>query len=278
MVITEPTDLDDSNSTSAPRKEWVMKKIIRRAITAIADSRDYTFFPNWEFEEKVVARHLHPLFETYQIECVLDVGGNFGQFGDFVRQKLGFAGVIHSFEPVAQFVHVLQEKASRDGSWHIHQLALGSRQDEVEINVTESPGLSSLLAPTGDTVEDLWDRSAIVERQRVTLDTLDNFVSRLDGGVLPGPTFLKVDTQGYDLEVLKGAGKTLDSIRALQLEASVRPIYEGMPGFREVLDYLMGRGFALSAMFAVNHDQSQRLIEFDCVLVNERYAKDARIQ
>jgi hypothetical protein len=59
---------------------------------------------------------------------------------------------------------------------------------------------------------------------------------------------LKIDTQGYDLEVLKGAENTLQSIRALQLEASVRPIYEGMPGFREVLDYLMSRGFALSAM------------------------------
>ena len=244
----------------------------------MANSRDYTFVPNWEFDEAVVVRHLQPLFETYQIQCVLDVGANLGQFSEFARHKLAFRGVIHSFEPVEQFVQQLKQKSQHDDAWLIHQMALGSCRDEVEINVTESPGLSSFLSPTSETVKDLWNRSAIVERQRVAIDTLDNFVEQLDGAVLPGPTFLKVDTQGYDLEVLKGAEKTLEKVRGIQLEASVRPIYEGMPGFREVLDYLMGRGFALSAMFPVNQDQSQRLIEFDCVFVNDRYARNARIQ
>ena len=255
-----------------------MKRVIRRALAALANSRDYTFVPNWEFEEKVIVRHLQPVFETYQIECVLDVGANLGQFGDFVRRKLAFGGTIHSFEPVEQLAQKLRRKSSQDIAWTIHQMALGSRQEEIDINVTESPGLSSFLSPTSAAVKDLWNHSAIVERQRVAIDTLDNFVRRLDGGVLPGSTFLKIDTQGYDLEVLKGAGRTLEQVRAVQLEASVRPIYEGMPGFREVLDYLMSRGFALSAMFSVNQDQSQRLIEFDCVFVNERFANNARIQ
>lgn len=255
-----------------------MKRVIRRALAALASSRDYTFFPNWEFDEKVMARHLQPLFETYRIECVLDVGANLGQFGEFVRRKVGFDGTIHSFEPVDQFVQKLRQKSDRDGAWQVHQLALGSKPGEVDINVTESPGLSSFLSPTSETVKDLWNHSAVLERQRVTVDTLDNFVRRLGPGGLPGSTFLKVDTQGFDLEVLKGAENTLESLRAVQLEASVRPIYKEMPGFREVLDYLMSRGYALSAMFPVNQDQSQRLIEFDCVFVNERYAKNARIQ
>lgn len=278
MTTIDRIILDDLAAPRRPRRERAVKRVLRRALAALADSRDYTFFPNWEFEDKVIARHLRPLFKTYQIQCVLDVGANFGQFRDLVRQKLGFRGMIHSFEPVDQIAHGLKEKARGDAEWAIHQTALGSEQARVDINVTESPGLSSFLSPTNEAVKDFWDGSSIVERQLVSIDTLDNFVRRLDGGVLPGPTFLKIDTQGYDLEVLKGAEKTLETVRALQLEVSVRPIYEGMPGFREVLDYLMDRGYALSAMFPVNHDQSQRLIEFDCVLVNERYAKNARVQ
>lgn len=277
MTTIDRTILDDDMAAPRrPPRERAVKRVIRRALAALADSRDYTFFPNWEFEDKVIARHLRPLFKIYQIQCVLDVGANFGQFGDFVRQKLGFRGTIHSFEPVNQFARLLKEKTRRDQAWTIHQTALGSRTGHAEINVTESPGLSSLLVPSSEAVKDLWDRSAVLERQRVTIDTLDNFVDSLGG--LPGPAFLKIDTQGYDLEVLKGAEITLQTVRALQLEVSVRPIYEGMPDFRGVLDYLISRGFALSAMFPVNQDQSQRLIEFDCVLVNERYAKSDRIQ
>lgn len=277
MLDTHYATAPDQSVHEAPRRERALKRVIRRALAALAHSRDYTFFPNWEFEEKIICRHMQPLFQTYQIECVLDVGANLGQFGDFVRHKLGFRGLIHSFEPVDQLAQHLKRKTSRDDAWHIHQTALGSRQEQIDINVAESPGLSSFLSPTSESVKALWDKSAILERQRVAVDTVDNFVQRLDGGTLPGPTFLKVDTQGYDLEVLKGAQKTLETVRAVQLEASVRPIYQCMPGYREVLDYLTGRGFALSAMVPLNLDQSQRLIEFDCVLVNERYAKDARI-
>ncbi len=277
MADIPQTVICDRAAAQAPYGYAPLKRVVRRALEALAYSRDYTFFPNWEFEEKIVCRHLRPLFLTYEIGCVLDVGGNLGQFGDFVRNKLGFRGVIHSFEPVAHLAQHLKRKSSRDDAWHIHQMALGSSQDEIEINVTESPGLSSFLSPTSDAVKNIWDKSAILERQRVAVDTVDNFVQRLDRAVLPAPTFLKVDTQGYDLEVLKGAEKTLETVRAVQLEASVRPIYQGMPDYREVLDYLINRGFALSTMIPLNHDQSQRLIEFDCVLVNDRYAKDARI-
>ena len=262
---------------SAPRGERAVKRLVRRALEVLAQSRNYTLIPNWAFEEKVIVRHLQPLFKVYEIECVLDVGANLGQFGDFVRHNLGFRGALHSFEPVQQFAQFLEHKIRGDPSWHIHKTALGSSPAQSAINVAQSPGLSSFLPKTSEAVENLWERSAILERQSVAIDTLDNFVARLDGGVLPGPSYLKVDTQGYDLEVLKGAKKTLEAVRAVQFEASVRPIYKGMPHYQEVLDYLLDRGFALSAMFPINKDHSQRLIEFDCVVINERYAKNAQI-
>jgi hypothetical protein len=68
--------------------------------------------------------------------------------------------------------------------------------------------------------------------------------------------------------VIHGAGDELAGIRALQTEVSVRGIYVGMPEYHESLRILQGKGFDMSGMFPVTSDQSLRVIECDCVLIN----------
>ena len=79
--------------------------------------------------------------------------------------------------------------------------------------------------------------------------------------------FLKIDTQGWDLEVLRGAASSLSKIAALQSEVSVQPIYEGMPTMQDALEYLERVGFAVSGLFPVTLDQQLRVVEFDCIAV-----------
>jgi hypothetical protein len=79
-----------------------------------------------------------------------------------------------------------------------------------------------------------------------------------------------MDTQGWDLEVLAGAERTLDRVVALQSEVSVRPIYDGMPGLTESLQTFEERGFLLSGLFPVNVDRDFAAVEFDCVAVRRR--------
>ena len=85
----------------------------------------------------------------------------------------------------------------------------------------------------------------------------------------PGPQrlFLKLDTQGYDLEVLRGATATLSRVVALQSEISFVPIYAGMPSWRESIQRIGELGFAVTGIFAVSRDASLRLVEADCVFV-----------
>ena len=80
-------------------------------------------------------------------------------------------------------------------------------------------------------------------------------------------TFLKLDTQGYDLTVARGAPHSLSNIPALQTEVSMVPIYENMPSFEDALAFFRSRGFAVSDFHVVTQDEHLRAIEFDCFMV-----------
>jgi hypothetical protein len=89
----------------------------------------------------------------------------------------------------------------------------------------------------------------------------------LDGLDDPRP-FLKMDTQGYDVEVFRGLGKRAREIVALQSEVALMQLYEGMPRMAEALAVYEEAGFEVSGMYPVNREEnSGRVLEFDCLMV-----------
>ncbi len=86
--------------------------------------------------------------------------------------------------------------------------------------------------------------------------------------------YLKMDTQGFDLEVVRGATETLRVVPVLQTEVSVRPLYAGMPDYITSIRTLEERGFELSGLFPVVYDTSFRVVEFDCVMANRCLRRD----
>jgi hypothetical protein len=102
----------------------------------------------------------------------------------------------------------------------------------------------------------------------VAVRTLDGVLPALQDRIGFKRPYLKIDTQGFDIEVLRGAADSLPAMRALQTEASVRRIYKGMPGFTEIIHYLDERGFDITGLYPISRDKSLRLVEFDCVMIN----------
>jgi len=96
----------------------------------------------------------------------------------------------------------------------------------------------------------------------------DGVVPELQTRLLVENPFLKLDTQGFDLRVIAGAGSFLYSVRALQTEKSILPIFKESPTFIEAVSYLGENGFDITCMFPVAEDGQMQLIEFDCVMVN----------
>lgn len=242
-----------------------LKRIPIRWAKQLAGSFGYDVTALWQLETRPLAHHLRDLFNTYNIDCVFDVGANRGQYYDLLRNQVGYEGIVFSFEPVRKYAETLHERAKTDSNWRIFDVALGSFRRSASINVTWSPGLNSFLTPK--------DQSLVVASEVVQIETLDNIFDDLRNTYGFHAPYLKLDTQGYDLEVLGGSRNSVSSVAALQTEASIQHGYQGMPDFQDTLNRFLSLEFEISGMFPVWHDAALRLHEFDCIMINRRFAE-----
>ena len=85
----------------------------------IARAAGYELIPRWRLGNLALATHLQALFALLNVDCVLDVGANRGQYGTFLRREVGYTGRIASFEPQPACLRDLHAKASRDPLWEV---------------------------------------------------------------------------------------------------------------------------------------------------------------
>lgn len=206
------------------------------------------------------------LLSRFGVDCVVDVGANDGGFASGIR-RLGYGGRIISFEPLQAPYDQLRRKASADGNWEALQYAVGGSGGEVQINVSGNAGLSSSVLPMLEAHTNVAPQSRYVRTETVRQECLDVLLGDL--GVGSGVrTFLKLDVQGYEREVLQGASRLLDSgaIVGMQLELSLVPLYSGAMSYREALDFADGLGMDLMGLDPVFADpDSGRLLQVDAV-------------
>jgi FkbM family methyltransferase len=212
--------------------------------------------------------HIQQLFTLLDIDCVLDVGANVGQYRDFLRNRVGYKGLIISFEPIAANVEKLKRRSLSDDEWQVEGYALGSEPGDRSFNVMRSTIFSSFLEPDHSNVPDLSGENDLDHVEEVEVKTLESVLPDLRSQFNFHRPYLKIDTQGHDVEVLRGGENVLPSISALQTEASVVSIYKKMPSYLDTMRFLSERGFDVTALHPVNRDRQLRLIEFDCVMRN----------
>lgn len=169
---------------------------------------------------------LKPLLLKHQIDLVLDVGANEGQSYALFRES-GYAGKVVSFDPNPKVFAGLEQMPG--DNWERQMLALSSASGEAEFFATRETGWSGLHRPLS---------KPTVEKFKVRTERLDkiwNWNAR--------SAFLKVDTEGHDLEVVRGATGVMDKISLIMVEAVLDLRYEGEPTFYEVVKVLDGFGF-----------------------------------
>jgi FkbM family methyltransferase len=249
-----------------------MLKIVKDSVLKVSRSFGYDIVPLREMKERDFALHLRALLKHLDIDCVLDVGANAGQYHDFLRERVLYDGPIISFEPVSRHVEHLRARARDDRDWHIEGYALGAKDTMMPINVMVSDQFSSFLQPDNSRVKDYDELNTPSYVENVIVRTLDVVMPVLQERLGFERPYLKLDTQGFDIEVLQGARESLGSVRALQTEASVIGIYEGMPDYIQTIRYLDERGFDITGFYPVSRDASLRLVEFDCVMINRAAA------
>ncbi|HSD37669.1 MAG TPA: FkbM family methyltransferase [Rhodocyclaceae bacterium] len=243
----------------------------KQMVAQLAQQLGYEIVPAWRMRGLSCARHLSALFEQYRIDAVIDVGANTGHYHNFLRSEVGFDGPVLSYEPQPACFQQLSEKLGSDSAWQIRNLALGAEPGELAFNVMTDSQFSSFLPPNHEIVGDFGGMNCVKEIINVPVVRLDDeFASAAAPRGFSGRLHLKLDTQGFDLTVLRGATHTLARVATLQTELSIKPAYQGMPSYRQMIDELEIMGFELSSIFPISHDSDTMLIEADGVFVNRR--------
>jgi FkbM family methyltransferase len=253
-----------------------LTSLVRRA----SDRLGYPIIARWRLEKLEQSTHLRELFDMLGIDCVLDVGANIGQFHDFLRLHVGYSGCIVSFEPVREMHERLRQAASAEPDWTVHPIALGEQDGRAEIAVMAERTLSSLLPRNEESLRAMGYEKYLRETEVARTETIA--IRRLDaivGEVMPpgvSRVFMKTDTQGYDMAVVRGASGCLDRLTAIQVELPVREVYRGAPDYLRSLAELGSMGYELTGLFPVQRDATLRVVNVDAVLVRHDEAERLR--
>ena len=194
------------------------------------------------------------------INLVLDVGANSGQFAASLRDA-GYHGRIVSFEPLSGAFADLERAAASDPLWSCINLALGEENCTAVINVSANSYSSSLLGVCD------WSLSvepsiSAVGREEVKVRRLDSFFDEIS---FPHETLLmKVDAQGFELPIVKGARGIIDRLELIQLEASFRPVYRDEPPIEDLISYMRKLDFRIVSIDPGWEDRStHELLQVD---------------
>lgn len=178
------------------------------------------------------------LLRALSVDLVVDVGANVGQYASTLR-RCGYSGHIISLEPMTAAYRELEQRAAGDRRWMPIHRAAGTKTGSVDLNVAGN-SISSSLLPMLPLHKTAAPASAYVTQETIQVARLEDIVSeQLARHERP---YLKVDTQGYEQPVLDGAGD-LRRYLAVELEMSLRPLYDGQVLFDDLLHYLMDAGF-----------------------------------
>jgi FkbM family methyltransferase len=203
------------------------------------------------------------ILAKYKIDLILDVGANRGQFA--LKTRRFYKGQIISFEPVSRVFADLRQTAPHDDKWLKFNYALGSKSEEQCINVSENDQLTSMFELNKNYIERLG-AAAGSTKEPVKIRRFDDIINEIPFDISSRKIFLKMDTQGYDLEVFRGAQKIWDRIFALQSEVYQKPLYERAPLWTDVICEYEQAGFKLAGLYP-HHRDGLYFQGCDCLMV-----------
>lgn len=189
-----------------------------------------------------MARMQH-LFAYYNINLVLDVGANVGQYVEFLR-GFGYSGKIVSFEPLSSAYSRLKILSRKDPLWEIApRTAIGNQNGDITINISGNSQSSSVLEML-NSHRDAHPKSAYIASETVKLKQLDTIAQEYIKNDATS-IFLKIDVQGFEKEVLEGATQILSYVHGIQVELSLVPLYKDQLLYKEMIAFVEKLGYEL---------------------------------
>jgi len=244
-----------------------MKKIVKTLTNKVLRKLGVALIPRWRLDDFLLENRTKRIILEYEIDCFFDVGANVGQYRDFLRHQVGYDGRIVSFEPDPKCYSDLLNRKRDDDRWDIFNIALGKEVGVLDFNIMKTSVMNSFLSPDDSKTKMFSEQNAVAKVIHVEVARLDGIIEKItaSGGI--ENAFLKMDTQGFDLEVFAGAAGCLERIKAIQTEVSVLPIYKGMPSIDDSIKTFRSAGFEVSGIYSISEHRFPHAVEFDCIYV-----------
>jgi FkbM family methyltransferase len=204
--------------------------------------------------------------KNYQVQTVIDIGANEGQFITKTLPVFPNA-TIHCFEPLQDVYGKLKKNFEKTPNVITHNFGLGEANEEKEIFNNEYSPSSSMLEMMSFHKEN-FDFAVKVEPKRIAIRRLDDFFP----ADIAKPLLVKIDVQGYEMFVLKGGDKVVRQADIVIIETSFYPLYKGQPLFEEIYDYFVARGFQYAGNIEeLSSPVDNRILQADAIFINKAF-------
>lgn len=196
-------------------------------------------------------------------KTVIDIGANVGQFA-IASANLFKDAQIYAFEPVPDTNRQLCQNIAKSPNIKSYAIALGNEEGEVVFNVNSHSHSSSIL-PLAAAHTEAFPDAKEVQKITVKVTTLDRVFADIK---FTSPTLLKIDAQGYEGNILKGATETLKRVDMVLLEGSFKQMYEGEMLFSDILNLMAEKGFRFSRPVGwLSDPRTDEVLQMDALFV-----------
>jgi len=197
-------------------------------------------------------------FIDLHFTSIVDVGANRGQFTLLMAGLYPEAQIL-AFEPLKEPFRKLLDVTAKSPNVRAINAAIGPTRTTLPMNVSKRDDSSSLL-PISAMQEKIFPNTGHERVDFVRVAPLGDFIDDID---LKRPSLLKIDVQGFELEVLRGSDECLASFDAVYVEASFVQLYNGQPFASDIIDYLHQRHFRLRGIYNLSQMSDGRAVQAD---------------
>lgn len=207
--------------------------------------------------------HINVFKNIDNINTIIDVGANRGQFALLASFFFPKSKLI-CFEPIQSAYINLKNLFYYRENFHAHNFAIGNEIKEAEINISNKEDSSSLLEITKQQ-ETVFPGTEKKASEKIKLSKLENLIKIED---CQKDILMKIDVQGYELEVLKGSKELIKSMKYIYFEGSFVELYKNQPMITEILNFLISSNFILEGIYNTSYDKNGNPVQADFLFRN----------
>lgn len=210
----------------------------------------YNVIPSFE--------HILLIKKISESSTIIDIGSNKGQFS-LLAQKYNPSSKIISFEPLKKPSDIYLKIFKSNKNVKHFNFAIGPIEKNIEMNVSRKIDSSSVLPITSKQAS-IFKGTELLRKEQVSIKPLDKLISNKE---FNGKTFVKIDVQGFELEVIKGCKKYINFFNYIYVECSFIELYEKQSFADEVVSYLEKNDFKLIGVFNTSYDLDGNSVQSD---------------